>query len=71
VDVSVEMEFDDPDAQRILKAISPDNDSEINMSVDGSHAIIKITRLKVSSLYNVIDDLIRDLEVGKKIESDI
>ncbi|MEM0156114.1 MAG: KEOPS complex subunit Pcc1 [Thermoplasmataceae archaeon] len=71
MEVSVEIEFDDPDMQRILPAISPDNDNAFKISVSGSHATINISRIKVSSLYNVIDDLIRDLEVVKKVESDI
>lgn len=69
--VSVEIELDDPDTERILRAIAPDNDSEFTMSVEKGHAVIRVSKLKISSLYNVIDDLIRDIEVGKKVESDI
>ena len=70
MDISVELEFDDPNAADLLRVIDPDNDQMISVEVVGSHAKITISRLKLSSLYNIIDDLIRDIEVGKNIESD-
>ena len=70
MDISVELEFDNPNAADLLRVIDPDNDKMISVEVAGSHAKITISRLKLSSLYNIIDDLIRDIEVGKNIESD-
>ncbi|MCL5679653.1 MAG: hypothetical protein M1301_05475 [Candidatus Thermoplasmatota archaeon] len=70
MDISVELEFDDPNAVDLLRVIDPDNDNMISLEVLGSHAKITISQLKLSSLYNIIDDLIRDIEVGKNIESD-
>ena len=70
MDISVELEFDDPNAADLLRVIDPDNDQMISVEVVSSHAKITISRLKLSSLYNIIDDLIRDIEVGKNIESD-
>ena len=70
MDISVELEFEDPNAADLLRVIDPDNDKMISVEVVGSHAKITISRLKLSSLYNIIDDLIRDIEVGKNIESD-
>ncbi|MHB1708215.1 MAG: hypothetical protein ACYCT2_01900 [Thermoplasmataceae archaeon] len=70
MDISIELEFDDPNAGDLLRVINPDNDKTISVEVSGSHGKIIISHLKLSSLYNIIDDLIRDIEVGKKIESD-
>ena len=70
MDISVELEFDDSNAVDLLRVIDPDNDKMISVEVSGSHAKITISHLKLSSLYNIVDDLIRDIEVGKNIESD-
>jgi len=71
MNVSVEIEFDEPNAAYLEKVISPDNGNLISMDASGNHVIIRISELKLSSLYNIIDDLIRDIEVGKKVESDL
>jgi|GEM_PF-3040847 hypothetical protein len=70
MDISVELEFYDPNSGDLLKVIDPDNDKMISVEVSGNRAKITISHLKLSSLYNIIDDLIRDIEVGKNIESD-
>ena len=69
MDISVELEFDDSNAVDLLRVIDPDNDKMISVEVSGSHSKITISHLKLSSLYNIVDDLIRDIEVGKTIES--
>ena len=64
------MEIDESqiNCENMIQVLNPDNDENITMSCDGSLLKIKIIKLKISSLYNTVEDIMRCYEISKNID---
>ena len=50
-----------------MNSINPDNDASVRMELIEDQLTIEIKELKVSSIYNVSEDILRCYELSKKI----
>ena len=65
--MEIEIYLGSIDCEKLMAAIGPDNDDTIMMECVDRHLKIEIRDLKITSAYNVVDDLIRSYEVFKKL----
>ncbi|MEM0156696.1 MAG: hypothetical protein QXN26_01350 [Thermoplasmataceae archaeon] len=56
------------DCKSLKMVLEPDNDSRICIHCDDDCAKITIDNVKETSMYSIIDDLIRSYEVYEKIK---
>ena len=52
----------------LYNSLIQDNNQDITMECNDNKIFIKIKNAKISSIYNLIDDIVRDYETFKKIE---
>ncbi len=55
------------DCESLKMVLEPDNDSRISILCNDDCAKISIDNVKETSMYSIIDDLIRSYEVYEKI----
>ncbi len=67
--MSVEMHFDltAEECKTVRDSLKPDNKEEITAECIAGTLVVRIRKLGISSLYNVTDDIIRCVEISKKI----
>ncbi|MEM0158367.1 MAG: hypothetical protein QXV22_03555 [Thermoplasmataceae archaeon] len=53
----------------LAKALSPDNGSDIETTVDSNSILFKISNVRPASLYSLPEEIIRCYEIVKKIGS--
>jgi hypothetical protein len=53
--------------EALYNSLIQDNNQDILMECSKGKLIIKIVNVKITSIYNLIDDIIRDYETYKKI----
>ena len=59
---------DDNEAlKEAMNTINPDNDASIRMELMEDQLTIEIKELKISSIYNISEDILRCYEISKKI----
>ncbi len=51
----------------IVKSLNPDNDPNISMECADGKIKVQVRNLKIASLYNITDDILRCYETSKKI----
>ena len=54
-----------------MNSINPDNDTSVRMELIKDQLNIEIKDLKISSIYNVSEDILRCYELSKKIREDL
>ncbi len=52
---------------KIKDSLAPDNPGSISARCDSGNLCINVSGMKIASLYNTVDDLLRCYEVSKKI----
>ncbi len=60
--------IDEDHCKELYNSLVQDNNGDITMECNNNKILIKIKNVKISSIYNLIDDIIRDYETFKKIE---
>jgi hypothetical protein len=60
--------IDEEHCNELYNSLIQDNDKDITMECNDNKIFIKIKNVKISSIYNLIDDIVRDYETFKKIE---
>ncbi|MEM0140020.1 MAG: KEOPS complex subunit Pcc1 [Ferroplasma sp.] len=55
--------------QELFNSLVQDNDENISMECQNNSIIIKIKNAKLSSIYNLVDDFVRDYETFEKIKN--
>ena len=60
--------IDEDHCKELYNSLIQDNNQDIIMECNDNKMFIKIKNVKISSIYNLIDDIIRDYETFKKIE---
>ena len=60
--------IDEDHCKELYNSLIQDNNQDIIMECNNNKMFIKIKNVKISSIYNLIDDIIRDYETFKKIE---
>jgi CTP-dependent riboflavin kinase len=68
ITASLKIEIANGKASDFIKSLGPDNHERIDTAVTQEGAEIVITDRKISTIVNVIDDLLRCFEVFEKIE---
>ncbi len=66
--VEINIEIDEEDCYSLYNSIIADNDENISMECDNNRLKIDIKNAKIISIYNLIDDILRDYETFKKIK---
>ncbi len=56
------------DCKSLKKVLEPDNDSRIRIDCTDDCANIEINDVKETSMYSIVDDLLRSYEVYEKIK---
>lgn len=51
----------------IRQSLNPDNNEDMEITCSENEMVITVRNLGISSLYNLIDDIVRCYEVSKKI----
>ena len=59
--------IDEKNCNALYNSLIQDNNQDITMKCEDSKLIIKIINVKISSIYNLVDDIIRDYETFKKV----
>ncbi len=67
IDVELKIKCSLNEAQGIINALQPDNTDTMSMNIEENTLVIRIARLKATSLYNVLDDILRNYEVYKNV----
>lgn len=63
---------DDPGIlKEAMSSINPDNDKDITMDLVDNKLKIEISNLKLSSIYNVSEDILRCYDISKKIGKEL
>ena len=62
------IKIDEEHCNELYHSLIQDNDKDITMECNDNKIFIKIKNVKISSIYNLIDDIVRDYETFKKIE---
>ncbi len=65
--MDVEISIDVNNCNSLMLSLSPDNDENIDIKCYDQNIVIKIKNLKMQSLYNVIDDILRDYDTWLKM----
>jgi hypothetical protein len=60
--------IDEEHCNELYNSLIQDNNQDIIMECNDNKIFIKIKNVKISSIYNLIDDIVRDYETFKKIE---
>jgi hypothetical protein len=60
--------IDEEHCKELYNSLIQDNNQDITMECNDNKMFIKIKNAKISSIYNLIDDIVRDYETFKKIE---
>ncbi|WMT51963.1 MAG: KEOPS complex subunit Pcc1 [Ferroplasma sp.] len=60
--------IDEEHCNELYNSLIQDNNQDISMECNDNKIIIEIKNAKISSIYNLIDDIVRDYETFKKIE---
>jgi len=68
IDVELKIECSTKHAKKLIRVLRPDNDTSISMQVQGNMLVINISKLKATSVYNVLDDILRNYEVYREID---
>jgi hypothetical protein len=61
------MSIDEENCLALYNSLIQDNNQDIIMKCENNKLIIKIINVKLSSIYNLIDDIVRDYETYKKV----
>ena len=67
LEIRVAIECEGQECKDLLNALKADDGNNWNTSIQENRIEIKVTTDKITSLYNLVDDLIRSYEVFKKI----
>jgi membrane-bound inhibitor of C-type lysozyme len=59
--------IDEENCNELYNSLVQDNDNNIEMQCSNNSLTIKIKNAKISSIYNLVDDILRDYETYKKI----
>ncbi len=59
--------IEEKNCNALYNSLIQDNNQDITMKCEDSKLIIKIINVKISSIYNLVDDIIRDYETFKKV----
>ncbi|AGO61418.1 MULTISPECIES: KEOPS complex subunit Pcc1 [Ferroplasma] len=59
--------IDEDNCNALYNSLIQDNNQDIEMECTNNKLIIKIINVKLSSIYNLVDDIIRDYETYKKV----
>jgi hypothetical protein len=60
--------IDEDHCKELYNSLIQDNNQDIIMECNDNKIFIMIKNAKITSIYNLIDDIIRDYETFKKIE---
>ncbi len=60
--------IDEDHCKELYNSLIQDNNQDIIMECNDNQIFIMIKNAKITSIYNLIDDIIRDYETFKKIE---
>ena len=52
-------------------SMNPDNNSDVKIKIEGSEMTVEISKLKISSIYNVSEDILRCFEISKKMSREL
>ncbi len=67
--MEINIEIDENDCYGLYNSINADNDENISMECYNNKLKIDIKNAKITSIYNLIDDILRDYETFKKIKN--
>jgi len=67
--MEINIEIDENDCYGLYNSINADNDENISMECYNNKLKIDIKNAKIISIYNLIDDILRDYETFKKIKN--
>jgi len=59
--------IDEENCSALYNSLIQDNNQDIKMKCEKNKLTIKIINVKLSSIYNLIDDIVRDYETYKKV----
>ncbi len=59
--------IDEENCPALYNSLVQDNNQDIKMKCENNKLIIKIINVKLSSIYNLVDDIVRDYETYKKV----
>ena len=67
LEIGVEIECEGQECQDLLNALKADDTKDWTTSLHENKVKVTVTTDKITSLYNLVDDLLRSYEVFKKI----
>ncbi len=67
LDITVEIQCEGQECKDLLNALKADDTNSWRTSVQDNKIRVTATTDKITSLYNLVDDLLRSYEVFKKI----
>ena len=67
MEVVLRIAMDDKECSDFQQVLEPDNNNTVRMQCDDHGMTITISELKTTSLYSLVDDILRSYEVFKKI----
>ncbi|KPV47397.1 hypothetical protein SE19_01225 [Acidiplasma aeolicum] len=65
--MEIELEIEEENSSILYDILNPDNDQNIDMTVNKKKLNIKIKNLELKSIYSLPDDFLRNYEVFYKI----
>ena len=70
MEISVSIECDDSECQKLLKALKADDTKDWQTDVLENKVVVTVKTDRITSLYNLVDDLLRSYEVFKKLNDE-
>ncbi len=67
--MEMSIEIDEERCVDLYNSLLPDNDENIFMKCSDSKIEIKIKNLKLTSIYNITEDILRNYDVFSKIKN--
>ena len=68
IEITIGCEGDE--CQRLASSLNPDDTQDWKTTISAHSIIVNIKTEKITSLYNLVDDLLRSYEVFKKIDGE-
>ena len=70
MEIEVTIGCDADDCRRLASSLKPDDTENWKTTISDHSVIVNIKTEKITSLYNLVDDLLRSYEVFKKIDGE-
>lgn len=70
MEIKVSIQCDDSECHKLLQALKADDTNEWKTDLVDNRILVAVTTDKITSLYNLVDDLLRSYEVFKKLNDE-